>query len=67
VHDGAEKIFYGGDEAPQLKQMLTRYVARYDFDGRKAMELRQRYAEEGRAEHWKFLFYHDVKNPVAEL
>ncbi|OJW83358.1 MAG: hypothetical protein BGO69_02775 [Bacteroidetes bacterium 46-16] len=67
IDDGTDKIFYGGDEAPQLKQLKMRYVAKYDFDGKKAMMLRQQYAEEGRKEGWKFLFYHDVKTPVAEL
>ncbi len=67
VDDGKDKVFYGGDEAPQLKQLKMRYVAKYDFDGKKAMELRAKYAEQGRAEGWQFLFYHDVKSAVARL
>jgi glyoxylase-like metal-dependent hydrolase (beta-lactamase superfamily II) len=67
VDDGKDKVFYGGDEAPQLKQLKMRYVAKYDFDGKKAMELRARYAEQGRAEGWQFLFYHDVRSAVAKL
>ena len=67
IEDGGDKIFFGGDEAPQLKQMKMRYIARYDFDGKKAMELRQQYAEKGKKEDWKFLFYHDVKCPVTKL
>lgn len=67
VDDGADKVFYGGDEAPQLKQLKMKYVAKYDHDGKKAMELRMSYAERGRAEGWKFLFYHDVKHAVAQL
>jgi glyoxylase-like metal-dependent hydrolase (beta-lactamase superfamily II) len=67
VNDGADKIFYGGDEAPQLKQMKMRYIARYDYDGKKAMELRQQYVTKGHEEGWQFLFYHDVKTPVATL
>jgi hypothetical protein len=31
------------------------------------MELRSSYAEQGKAEGWQFLFYHDVKTPVARL
>ncbi|WP_118951762.1 MBL fold metallo-hydrolase [Taibaiella helva] len=60
-------IFYGGDEAPQYKQMKMKYVAKYDYDGKKAMELRARWAEQGAAEGWRFLFYHDVKTPIARL
>jgi glyoxylase-like metal-dependent hydrolase (beta-lactamase superfamily II) len=60
-------IFFGGDVVPQLRQLLSRYIAKYDFDGRKSMELRQGYAEKGRNEGWQFLFYHDVKEPFAKL
>jgi glyoxylase-like metal-dependent hydrolase (beta-lactamase superfamily II) len=67
VDDGDDKIFFGGDEAPQLKQMKIKYVAKYDFDGKKAMMLREQYAEQGRKEDWQFLFYHDVKTPTAKL
>lgn len=67
VDDGGEKIFFGGDEAPQLKQMKMKYVAKYDFDGKKAMQLREQYAEQGKQDDWEFLFYHDVKSAVAKL
>lgn len=67
IEDGDDKVFFGGDEAPQLKQMKIKYVAKYDYDGKKAMELREQYAEQGRAVGWQFLFYHDVKLPVATL
>lgn len=64
IVDGGEKVFFGGDVAPQLQQMKSRFVAKYDYDGKKAMELRQQWWEEGRKEGWNFLFYHDVKTPV---
>lgn len=67
LDDGKDRIFFGGDEAPQLKQMKIKYVAKYDFDGKKAMALREQYAEKGRAEGWTFLFYHDVQTPTATL
>jgi len=60
-------IFFGGDEAPQLQQMKHRFVAKYDFDGKKAMELRRSWWEQGQKEKWTFLFYHDVKNPSIEF
>ena len=44
-----------------------KYVAKYDTDGKKAMELRAQYADQGKSEHWQFLFYHDVKMPTAYL
>lgn len=59
-----ETIFYGADDAPQLQQMKHKFAAKYDYDGKKAMELRQQWWEKGQEEKWTFLFYHDVKNPV---
>jgi glyoxylase-like metal-dependent hydrolase (beta-lactamase superfamily II) len=67
INDGQQRIFFGGDEAPQYKQVKTKYVAKYDFDGRKAMELRLNYAQRGRDENWKLLFYHDVKKPISKI
>jgi len=67
IDDGSDKIFFGGDEAPQLKQMKMKYIAKYDYDGKKAMALREQYAAQGREEGWQFLFYHDVAKPVATL
>jgi len=65
IQEGEEKIFFGADDAPQLQQMKHRFVAKYDFDGRRAMELRKQWWQEGAKEGWRFLFYHDVKTPVA--
>jgi glyoxylase-like metal-dependent hydrolase (beta-lactamase superfamily II) len=64
IKENDETIFFGADDAPQLQQMKHRFVAKYDFDGKKAMELRREWWERGEKENWTFLFYHDVKNPV---
>ncbi|TAG08257.1 MAG: MBL fold metallo-hydrolase [Sphingobacteriia bacterium] len=56
--------FFGGDDAPQLQQMKNRFVAKYDFDGKKCMELRRQWWEEGNNKKWSFLFYHDINSPV---
>ncbi len=64
IVDGGETVFFGGDVAPQLQQMKSRFIAKYDYDGKKAMELRQEWWEKGQAEGWTFLFYHDVKTPM---
>jgi glyoxylase-like metal-dependent hydrolase (beta-lactamase superfamily II) len=64
IVDGGETAFFGGDVAPQLQQMKSRFIAKYDYDGKRAMELRQEWWEQGRKEGWTFLFYHDVKVPV---
>ena len=67
IKDNGETIFFGADDAPQLQQMKHRFVAKYDYDGKKAMELRRQWWEQGEQEKWTFLFYHDVKNPVFKF
>ncbi len=64
IKEAEEIIFFGGDDAPQLGQMKHRYAAKYDYDGKKAMELRKQWWEKGAEENWCFLFYHDIKTPV---
>ena len=64
IGNGNETVFFGGDVAPQLQQMKSKFIAKYDFDGKKCMELRQEWWEQGQKEKWTFLFYHDVKNPT---
>jgi len=67
IKENDKTIFFGGDDAPQLQQMKHRFVAKYDHDGKKAMELRRKWWEQGEQEKWTFLFYHDVKNPIIEF
>jgi hypothetical protein len=47
--------------------MKSRFVAKYDFDGKKSMELRTAWWQQGQQEHWTFLFYHDIKTPIIDL
>ena len=63
IEENGEVLFYGGDVAPQLQQMKSRFVAKYDFDGKRCMELRQEWWQQAHAEHWTLLFYHDIKTP----
>ena len=67
INENDKVIFFGGDDAPQLQQMKHRFVAKYDYNGKKAMELRRSWWELGQQEKWTFLFYHDVKNPIIEF
>ncbi|HEY0273309.1 MAG TPA: MBL fold metallo-hydrolase, partial [Chitinophaga sp.] len=67
LEQDGEKIFFGGDVAPQVSQMKSRFVAKYDYDGKRCMELRQQYLEQGHREGWTFLFYHDVRTPFTRL
>ncbi|MFM1795025.1 MAG: hypothetical protein RL642_1410 [Bacteroidota bacterium] len=66
IQEGTEIVFFGGDEAPQLQQMKTKFVAKYDHDGKRAMELRQLWWDCAKDERWKILFYHDISTPVIQ-
>lgn len=65
IKDGDATVFFGADDAPQLSQMKTRFAAKYDYDGKKAMQLREQWLNEGK--DWQFLFYHDLKTPVKQF
>ena len=67
IKEGNQVIFFGGDVAPQAQQMKNRFIAKYDFDGKKSMELRSEWWQQGQKEKWTFLFYHDIKTPFIEL
>lgn len=67
LEEAGEKIFFGGDEAPQAKQMKVKYIAKYDWNGKRAMELREEWAAKGKREGWQALFYHDVATPMLRL
>lgn len=64
IVDAGETIFFGADDAPQLHQMRHKFAAKYDHNGKLAMQLRQQWWEQGAKENWTFLFYHDIKTPV---
>jgi glyoxylase-like metal-dependent hydrolase (beta-lactamase superfamily II) len=64
IKENEQTLFFGGDDAPQLQQMKHRFVAKYDFDGKKAMELRREWWELGKKENWTYLFYHDIATPI---
>jgi len=53
-----DKVFYGGDVLPEPEELIRKFIAKYDYDGRKAMELRGEFGKKAVAENWKCLFYH---------
>ena len=64
IKEKEDILFFGADVAPQLQQMKSRFVAKYDLDGKLAMEWRQQWWEKGQKENWTFAFYHDIKVPT---
>ncbi|HMJ46067.1 MAG TPA: MBL fold metallo-hydrolase [Ferruginibacter sp.] len=67
VKENNEVSFFGGDVAPQLQQMKNRFIAKYDYDGKKSMELRTQWWMKGKEQHWTFLFYHDIRSPFIHV
>jgi glyoxylase-like metal-dependent hydrolase (beta-lactamase superfamily II) len=58
LNDGTDKVFFGGDVLPEPEELIKKFIAKYDFDGRKAMELREEFGAKAAIEHWNCLFYH---------
>lgn len=58
IESEGRKCFFGGDELPEPEQLIRKFIAKYDFDGRKAMQLREEYGKKAAEEGWTCLFYH---------
>jgi len=67
IEDNGEKCFYGGDELPEPEQLIRKFIAKYDYDGRKAMHLREEYGKKAAAEGWTCLFYHAKSTAVGNV
>lgn len=67
IKNEEDHLFYGGDEWPEPEQALRRFAAKYDYDGHKAMELREQYATQATNEDWTCLFYHAGENAIARM
>ena len=65
IDDGNDKVFFGGDVLPEPEELIRKFIAKYDFDGRKAMELREEFGQKAVAENWKCLFYHSKSKSQA--
>ena len=61
------KCFFGGDELPEPEQLIRKFIAKYDYDGRKAMQLREEYGKKAAEESYTCLFYHAKSNPVGTV
>ncbi len=67
LEEDGDKYFFGGDELPEPEQLIRKFIAKYDYDGRKAMELREEYGKIAAAEDWVCLFYHAKSNAVGRV
>jgi glyoxylase-like metal-dependent hydrolase (beta-lactamase superfamily II) len=67
IEKEGKKCFFGGDELPEPEQLIRKFVAKYDFDGRKAMHLRELYGEKAAHEHYTCLFYHAKTTAIGNV
>jgi glyoxylase-like metal-dependent hydrolase (beta-lactamase superfamily II) len=67
LEEDGTKCFFGGDELPEPEQLLRKFAAKYDFDGRKAMLLRDEYGQKAAAEDWVCLFYHAKTTAIGRV
>jgi glyoxylase-like metal-dependent hydrolase (beta-lactamase superfamily II) len=62
-----KKVFFGGDELPEPEQLIRKFIAKYDYDGRKAMQLREEYGKIAAEEGWICLFYHAKSTKIGTV
>lgn len=67
IKEDNETVFFGGDILPEPEQLLRKFIAKYDFDGRKSMELRLEYGKRAAKENWECLFYHAKSKAIAHV
>jgi glyoxylase-like metal-dependent hydrolase (beta-lactamase superfamily II) len=67
IESEGSKCFFGGDELPEPEQLIRKFIAKYDFDGRKAMQLREEYGKKVAEEGWICLFYHAKSIAVGKV
>ena len=67
IGEGNETILFGGDILPEPEQLLRKFMAKYDFDGRRSMELRIEYGKRAAAENWTCLFYHAKSKAISKV
>lgn len=58
IKTGDQHYFFGGDVLPEPEEIFRSFIAKYDYDGRLARDLRAQYWLEGQTEDWIYLFYH---------
>ncbi|HTN20320.1 MAG TPA: MBL fold metallo-hydrolase [Pelobium sp.] len=67
IEEGGEHLFFGADIVPEPEQLQRKFIAKYDLDGRKAMELRTTYGKQAVEGNWICLFYHAKAKAIAKV
>lgn len=64
---GNEKYFYGGDVLPQGSQLIRKFAAKYDYNGKESAALRMQYGKKCAEENYACLFFHSSVNPISKV
>lgn len=67
INDGEQKFFYGGDVLPQPQQLIRRFVAKYDYDGKLSADKRIEYGHRIAKEHMTALYFHSALQPMSKV
>jgi len=67
IQSEGEHYFFGGDIVPEPEQLQRKFIAKYDLDGKRAMELRAEYAEKAAKGNWICLFYHAKSKAIGRV
>jgi glyoxylase-like metal-dependent hydrolase (beta-lactamase superfamily II) len=67
IEENDDIYFFGGDVLPEPEQLLRKFMAKYDFDARKTMGLREEYGKRAAAGDWTCLFYHAKSQSVGKV
>lgn len=58
IEEEGQIYFFGGDVVPEPEQLIRKFMAKYDFDPRQTMELRENYGKRAASQGWTCLYYH---------
>lgn len=64
IEANGQIIFYGADNLPKYHYLQSQLAFKNDYDGKKAMYLRQKWKNNAGKEQWITLFYHDMDMPI---
>lgn len=67
LDDGKDKVFFGGDVLPEPEELVKNFIAKYDLDGRLAMELRKEFGDRAVKDNWTCLFYHGKSQATGKV
>lgn len=62
-----EKYFFGGDVLPQGSQLIRKFIAKYDYDGKRAADLRIEFGKKCAEENVTLLFFHSPEKKNSKV